>query len=345
MKILVVNNMAPFIRGGAEELADHLVRNLTAFGHQAELVRIPFSWEPAEHLLEELLLNQGLRIKRVDRVIALKFPAYLIPFDQKVLWLLHQFRQAYDLWDAGQSNIPDTPRGLEIRNAIRRADNQCFLESKKIFVNSAVTRDRLAHYNGFDSEILMPPLNDPEKFRSETQGDYIFAGGRINDTKRQYLLVKAMQYVTSSVKLIIGGPVDSAGDHQRLVDLIDQYGLQDRVRLDIGFLDRSVYADYMNGSLACAYLPFDEDSVGYVTMEACQAAKPIVTVNDSGGLLQLVIEGETGFVCEPDPRSLADRLDRLYLNRKEAKLLGMAAKAKWDSLRITWERTVERLTE
>ena len=45
-----------------------------------------------------------------DRVIALKFPAYLVPHRQKVLWILHQYRQAYDLWDAGKSNIPDTPR-------------------------------------------------------------------------------------------------------------------------------------------------------------------------------------------------------------------------------------------
>ena len=34
----------------------------------------------------------------VDRLIGLKFPAYLIPHPRKVIWLLHQHRQAYDLW-------------------------------------------------------------------------------------------------------------------------------------------------------------------------------------------------------------------------------------------------------
>jgi hypothetical protein len=49
MKVLVVNNAAPFVRGGAEELADHLVRELNATkGVEAELMRIPFRWEPAE---------------------------------------------------------------------------------------------------------------------------------------------------------------------------------------------------------------------------------------------------------------------------------------------------------
>ena len=49
MNVLVLNNAAPFIRGGAEELAEHLVQrlNMTA-GVEAELLRIPFRWEPAD---------------------------------------------------------------------------------------------------------------------------------------------------------------------------------------------------------------------------------------------------------------------------------------------------------
>ena len=42
MKVAVVNNQAPFIRGGAELLADWLVAALKERGHQAELIRIPF---------------------------------------------------------------------------------------------------------------------------------------------------------------------------------------------------------------------------------------------------------------------------------------------------------------
>src|SRR5215207_5445071 len=111
--------MAPFIWGGAEELTHHLVRNLTAHGIQAEAMRIPFSWEPAERLIDETLLCRSLKVVNTDRVIALKFPAYLVPHDNKVFWLLHQYRQVYDLWDVGQSNIPDTERGREIRRVIR----------------------------------------------------------------------------------------------------------------------------------------------------------------------------------------------------------------------------------
>jgi hypothetical protein len=47
MKVLIVNNMAPFIWGGAEELAVNLQKNLIIAGHDAEVMRIPFQWEPA----------------------------------------------------------------------------------------------------------------------------------------------------------------------------------------------------------------------------------------------------------------------------------------------------------
>ncbi len=130
MKVLVVNNMAPFIRGGAEELADHLVANLQRTkGVSAELLRIPFSWEPYDRVIEEMMLCRMMELYWVDRVIALKFPAYLIPHSRKTLWLLHQYRQAYDLFDRGQSHIPNDQRGNVVRDLVRSADE--FLLSQR----------------------------------------------------------------------------------------------------------------------------------------------------------------------------------------------------------------------
>src|SRR5690606_22450122 len=111
MKVLVLSTMVPFVHGGAEELFIHLVRNLQSAGVEAEGFRIPFTWNPAERLIDEMLIARQLRLFNFDLVIALKFPAYLVPWNDKVLWLLHQYRQAYDLLDAGQSNIAPDARG------------------------------------------------------------------------------------------------------------------------------------------------------------------------------------------------------------------------------------------
>ncbi len=344
MKVLIVNNMAPFVWGGAEELAVHLQKNLVIAGHQAEILRIPFQWEPAAKIPSQMLMVRAFELWNVDRVIALKFPAYLIRHPNKTLWLLHQYRQAYDLFDAGQTNIPQGESGQALRNLIKNADEEAFRESRQIFTNSEVTRQRLRKYNSeFDAEVLLPPLNDPELFTGGKSEGYIFSGGRINGMKRQHLLVEAMQFVTKNVKLVIAGPPDTVHDANRLRQLVEAKGLSDRIKLDLRFLDRSEIGRYVNGASACAYLPFDEDSLGYVAMEAAMAAKPVITASDSGGVLGLVRHDETGMVSAPDPQALAMAITAISANAAKAVELGAAAKSLWTSMRITWPNTVERL--
>ena len=346
MKVLVVNNAVPFIRGGAEELADHLVRRLNATkGVEAELLRIPFRWEPADRIVEEILLNRNLRLYNVDRAIALKFPAYLIPHAEKTLWLLHQFRQAYDLYDAGLSHLCDNGRGAEIMRLVRKADGELFGTCRRIFTNSPVTQGRLRKFNAVDSTVLYPPLNDPCRFMGGEYGSYIFAGGRVGPGKRQHLLVEAMRYVRSHVSLVIAGPPDNEAAGTELEELVAMHQLSGRVELRLGYRARDEIAALANGALACAYLPIDEDSLGYVTMEAFAAAKAVVSVEDAGGVLEIVRDGETGLVVWPDPEAIAVAFDRLAGDRSRTRAMGRAAKELLQSKNITWEATITRLLD
>jgi len=344
MRVLVVNNAAPFIRGGAEEFAEQLVLRLNAtMGVEAELLRIPFRWEPADCILEQILLNRNLRLDQVDRVIGLKFPAYLIPHPSKTLWLLHQFRQAYDLYESGTSHLCNHESGERIVRLVRNADELCFRECRAIYTNSPVTKARLRKFNRFDATVLYPPLLDGERFIGGEYGSYFFAGGRVGPGKRQHLLVEAMRHVKSTVKLVVAGPLDHEDYGFRLRELVAQHDLADRVELRFGFHSRHEIAKLVNGALACAYLPVDEDSLGYVTMEAFSAGKSVITTYDSGGVLELVRHGETGFVTRADPRSLAEQLDRLVGNQTTAIAMGHEAKLLLDSKALSWERSIARL--
>ena len=198
-------------------------------------------------------------------------------------------------------------------------------------------------YNQFESELLRTPINGPEDYVPGDYGDYIFCGGRINSTKRQHLLVESMRHVHSAAKLLIAGPADSPQDAERLEKMVEQYSLRDRVSLQIGYHDRADLVPMMCNSLACAYLPIDEDSYGYVTMEANQAGKGVLTLNDSGGLLDLVLDDESGWVREPDPLQIAEAIDLIFANRQRTIEIGMHARREWLKKEITWERTVERL--
>ncbi|SOE69840.1 Glycosyltransferase involved in cell wall bisynthesis [Burkholderia sp. D7] len=345
MKVLIVNNMAPFVWGGAEELAVNLQKNLIIAGHESEILRIPFQWDPATRIPSQMLMVRALELWNVDHVIALKFPAFYVRHPNKTLWLLHQFRQAYDLFDVGQTNLPPGPVGDDIRTLILNADNEAFAESKRIFTNSEVTQNRLKKYNGFDSTVLLPPINDPELFKGGRTGDYIFAGGRVNTMKRQHLLLEAMAESRSKVKLVIAGPPDGPADGDRLRETVARLGLGDRVKLDLRFLPRDKYAEYLINSAAVAYLPFDEDSLGYVAMEAATAGKALITTSDSGGILGLVRERATGWVAEPTAHSLAQAMSAVFADTTLTRSYGVGARDLWNSFGITWPKTVETLLQ
>ncbi len=334
--------MVPFVHGGAEELYIHLIRNLRQAGVDAEGMRIPFTWEPAERLIDEMLIARRLRLYNVDRVIALKFPLYMVPWPDKVLWLLHQYRQAYDLLDVKQSNIPDDDRGREIISAIRKADNTAFSESRHIYTNAPITAKRLWDYNGVQSGILRPPLNDPELFLGGQSSGYVLATGRVNSAKRQFMLIQALRHAPG-VRLVVAGPPDSASDADYLRQLAIQEGVEDRVTFELRLLSRQELAQRVNEALAVAYLPFDEDSFGYCTMEAFCAAKPVLTVSDSGGVLDIVRDGQTGVVVAPDPEDLGSALRQLAARPAHSAALGRAGREALESARLTWPTTVEKL--
>lgn len=344
MKIAIVNNCVPFVWGGAEHLADALRRKMIEHGHEAMLVRIPFRWEPPSKIIESMLACRLMRLPNVDRVVALKFPAYYVPHDNKVLWLLHQFRQAYDLWGTEFRTLPDTTEGLRIRDAIVRSDNLYLSGVRKIYTNSQVTSGRLKNFNGIESEVLFPPLLESGHFTCKEYGDYIFYPSRITASKRQHLVVKSMKYVTSGVRLVIAGKEEDPADLDRIGKIIREDNLEGRVQLITRFISEQEKADLYSAALGCAYTPYDEDSYGYVTLEAFYSRKPVITCDDSGGTDTLVKDELTGYVVPPEPRAIAAAMDRLYSDRTKARDMGEAGYDLLEALNIHWDQVIERLT-
>ena len=345
MRVVVANNMVPFMHGGAEELANHLVRRIRQRGHEVELVRIPFRSQPYSLLPREIALAKQFTVDSADVLIPLKFPTYAIPHHHKNVWLLHQYRQAYDLYEIGHTDIPGSLSGNAVRRMVHESDSQAFSEARSIYTNSPTTSGRLQHYSGFSSTVLYPPLNDPELFAGGPAEDYIFAGGRIDELKRQELLIQAMAKTPSNVRLKIAGPPGSAAIAERLTELVHTLGLTDRVSLDMRFLSRQKVAQLVNGAIACAYIPFDEDSLGYVSMEAAQAHKPVITATDSGGILGLVKDGATGWVVPPEASALAEALTKAVSKKRVSRALGHAHHQHWKSFGATWNDKIDRLLE
>lgn len=345
MKVSLVNVQAPFIWGGAEYLAESLQVELEERGHQVETIRIPFKWYPPEAIVDHMLACRLMRTdaNEPDLVIGMKFPAYLAPsaFPKKI-WLIHQFRQAYDLWGTPYQGIPDTPDGLRIRDMIRRADGQHLREAREIYTISRNVADRLNTYNGIvANDVLYPPLRHPERYRVGVSGDYFFYPSRLLESKRQELAIEAMRHVRSSFRLVLAGTPDTPEYGERLQRLVRRHGLEDRV-VFAGFVSEERKVELLADCRAVLNLPYDED-YGFVSLEALHASKPVISCTDGGGALELIEHDRSGLAVAPDPRALAEAMERLWAEGQRAVEMGHEAQRSLDRLQITWDFVVERL--
>jgi glycosyltransferase involved in cell wall biosynthesis len=345
MKICVVNVQAVFVRGGAEYLGESLVQKLQEYGHEAELVRIPTQGFPAEQVIKHMLAFRILDLMagEPDLVIALKFPAYLMPFPNKKVWLLHQFRGIYELWETPWRAYPDTPESHRVRSLIMAADNRYLPQAKKIFTNSKIVAGRLKRYNGIQAdEVLYPPLRRPEIFHPGEPGDYFFYPSRLNNMKRQALAVEAMVHVKSNFRLVLAGRADYGTYQEEFNQLIEKFGVGDKVQL-LGWISEEEKARWMAGACGALYLPFQEDSYGYVTLEAFHSAKPVITLTDSGGTDELVEHEHNGLILEPTAEALAAGMERLWSARQRTREMGQAAYETLARRKIDWNYVIERL--
>lgn len=319
MKVVIASTVLPFTPGGGSLIVDWLQEMLVRNGHQAEVFHIPFTnFDP--ELLDQMFALRLFDLSRHgDRLIAIRPPAYLLRHPNKVLWFIHHMRGAYDLWGTAYHEFPDTPQGRRYRRAIFSADNIALREARNIYTNSQVVSARLKRFNGLDGEPLYPPLLDPERYHSESYGDYILYVGRIVSHKRQHLAVEALAYTRTPVRLVIAGPGTADGYEQKLRATAARRGIGDRVQFLTEWIPDSLKIDLFARCLAAVYVPFDEDSYGYVSLEAQHSAKAVITATDSGGTHELIADGENGFVAEPSPRALAAVMDRLYEDRRLAR--------------------------
>jgi len=302
---------------------------------------------PEASALPERLLS--LRLIDVsaagDLLIAIRPPAHALRHPRKVLWFIHHQRDLYDLWGTPYQNVPDDSQGVVLREAIRRADDMYLREARRVYTNSEVVRERLWRFNRVSAEVLRPPLPEGRTSESNGYGDYIFAPSRLSAIKRQALLVEAMAHVRSPVRLVVAGPPDEPMQLERLQRLVAERDLGARVELLGSWISEERKRELFAGALACAYVPYDEDSYGYVTLESFHARKPVVTCTDSGGTLELVEDAVNGAVVEPDPEALARAFDELMEDKARAQRLGEAAFARLAELEISWDTVVERLLQ
>jgi glycosyltransferase involved in cell wall biosynthesis len=344
MRICICGAKVPFAYGGAEMLVESLRDELVARGHEVDVVTLPFHWPNRVELLKSSLAWRLVDLtaaegKRIDRVIATRFPSYLVKHPNKVVWLVHQLRQVYDLLGTSHSDFSAAaPRDRRTIEMVRAMDRRTLSEARAVFAISRNVAERLARFNDLAARVLYPPPGIGRSCHPGDFGDYVVGTGRLDRMKRFELLVRALRHTETAVRCRIAG---SGPEREALAGLAERLGVSARVEL-LGWVEDRDLVELYAGALGAFNAPYDED-YGYVTVEAFKSGKPVVTTADSGGVLEFVEDGATGFVCPPDaPREIAARLDRLFRDRDLARRLGAAGQAR--VRQIDWDHVIAALT-
>jgi glycosyltransferase involved in cell wall biosynthesis len=343
MRIAVVTSSPPRKEGGHVVIARAPTRPLRESGHQAATILTPqnrFGRQASAYLatwLTDLGVSDG---QRIDQVISLRYPSYAVRHPKHVCWLNHTMREYYDLWNRFSSSLGTRGRLKEqVRKGLIHGVDRYLLTRNvsRVFVQSRTIQQRLAMWPELKTTVLYPPPPQRE-YRCESYGDYFFFVSRLTALKRADLMVQAMTSPDlRGLRLVIGGDGEERGALQAL---IDRHDLSDRVRL-IGAVEEPELLGHLARCRAVCFPPIAED-YGFVTVEAFAARKPVITCRDSGGPAELVVDGQSGFVCDPSPQSIAQALRTLADDRPLAERMG--AEAYSFVSRLTWPDAVRQLT-
>lgn len=318
--------------GGAERLYAGLVQALRNEGADVDLLNVVSDETDFESIKESYLNFYDLDLNPYDGIISTKAPSYMARHGNHICYLIHTMRVFYDMFE-NEFPFP-SPSLLEQRKFIHALDCAALdpRRVKKIFSIGHQVSHRLSQYNSLASEVLHPALLF-DNYRTGPYGDYLFMPGRLHRWKRVDLVIKAMKYTQCPVKLKIAGVGEDEAFFRKIA------GRDRRIEF-LGRVSDDELIDLYAGALAVPFVPINED-YGYVTLEAFQSAKPVITCKDSGEPAFFVKDQYNGFVCDPDPKDLGQKIEYLFNNRDKASELGLNGRL--TASQIGWNRIATTL--
>ncbi|MCA9774748.1 MAG: glycosyltransferase family 4 protein [Myxococcales bacterium] len=172
-----------------------------------------------------------------------------------------------------------------------------------------------------DQITVIPHFVDTTRYPANFEpGDEVLYTGRLNEGKGVATLIRAMARIPH-VRLRILGDGHLRADLEKLRAELKA----DNVTFG-GWLDGSKFYEEVARSKFVVIPSEGAESFGLAALEAFALGKPVVSTN-SGGLAEVVDEGETGYTCPPgDPEALAEKIDLLARDHGKIRAMGRLAR-------------------
>ncbi|HTU38218.1 MAG TPA: glycosyltransferase [Acidimicrobiales bacterium] len=256
------------------------------------------------------------------------------------------------------------PEEVEADMPHRRAEAEASIIdcSDAVLASCSVEAEQIASlYGGEPGRIrIVPPGVDhaffgpghrPQARRAlglPLDGRLLLFVGRIQPLKRADVAIETLAELLRSGDdpyrlVVVGGPSGPHGEKslQGLHDIADAHGVREHVH----FIDpqpHELLSSYYRAADVCL-VPSRSESFGLVALEAAACGTPVVA-SAVGGLTTLVEHGRTGFLVEdPDPRSYAAAVRRVFEEPLVAERLSTASVLM--ARRYTWRAAATALVD
>ncbi len=252
---------------------------------------------------------------------------------------------AQDRWDvphilkyhtiaAVKNNTPESEKEPELRVA---TEKHLAKACQRILAATETEKEQLTRYYGVRSDAigvvpcgvdldLFHPMDKSEARRrlglAEDDSIVLYVG-RFAPLKGLHRLLEALTHLKHHKRLrlvIVGGDGEQAAESRRLLDLSDEWGIRDRVRLAGRIEQKNLPRYYSAADLLV--VPSHYESFGLVALESLACGTPVVAT-PVGAMKSILREGETGSVVHNvSARSLANAIERFL---REGPALSTAA--------------------
>jgi glycogen synthase len=203
-------------------------------------------------------------------------------------------------------------------------------------------------HNGIDLETWKPSPAADTRRAYGIEGDYILFVGRVSRQKGMVHLLEAMKDVDPGARLVCCASAADTPEIER--EIAAKVRETPRCLWINRFLREEQYIELYShcAVFACpsVYEPF-----GIINLEAMACERPVVA-SAVGGIPEVVVPGETGFLVPPaDPGALARALNHLLRDRALARRMGRAGRRRaedhfsWTSIAARTRRMYEELLE
>lgn len=168
-------------------------------------------------------------------------------------------------------------------DAIRRWDLDAAQRVSEYVANSEITRTRIGEFYGREARVVHPPV-DTERFFSGAPADYLLVVSELLAHKRIEVAIDVAHAVGRPLVVVGDGP-----ERRRL------QGRRPGTARFVGRVGDRELAELYAG--AFAMLVPNEEEFGIAAVEAQASGCPVVALA-AGGVLETIVDGETGILVE-----------------------------------------------